>query len=116
MAKKIKRKKRTNPETKLQAKIIKSLRALPGSWWIRVNSGLLRIANRFIHLAPAGTPDIIGIMYGKMCAFEVKTEDGEATADQERTIDLLLHLGAVAGVVRSFDDCLALLREARVIS
>ena len=58
-----------------------------------------------------GSADIIGMTAdGRFLAVEVKTSKGKTTPEQERFIfNAQLH-GGIAGVARSVDDALALIR------
>jgi Holliday junction resolvase len=52
----------------------------------------------------AGIPDIIACIGGRFVAFEVKTDNGKATALQEITIRKIRKAGGIAEVVRSVED------------
>lgn len=63
-----------------------------------------------------GIPDIVGVLHGRFCAFEVKRPLlGEATPLQERTIQRIQDKGGVAEVVTSVADVRAALEEAHLI-
>ena len=57
-----------------------------------------------------GGSDLLGIYKGKFCAFEVKTEKGKVTEAQLRFINAVINNDGIAGVVRSPEDALKLLR------
>ncbi len=79
----------------------------------RNNSGCLKDARgvpvRFGIGNPGGS-DLIGIYNGRFCAFEVKTEKGKASDSQLNFISAIIKNGGIAGVVRSAEDALKLLR------
>lgn len=79
----------------------------------RNNSGCLKDARgipvRFGIGNPGGS-DLIGIYKGRFCAFEVKTAKGKATEAQLNFIGAVIRNGGIAGVVRSVEDALQLLR------
>lgn len=79
----------------------------------RNNSGCLKDARgipvRFGIGNPGGS-DLIGIYKGRFCAFEVKTAKGKATESQLNFISAVIRNGGIAGVVRSVEDALQLLR------
>lgn len=60
-----------------------------------------------------GCPDIIGVYKGRMLALEVKTKTGTVKPHQEQFIRELRQCGAIAYVVRSLDDVIALLKTLR---
>lgn len=63
-----------------------------------------------------GIPDIVGVLHGRFCAFEVKRPLlGEATPLQERTIQRIQDKGGVAEVVTSVADVRAALEEAHLV-
>ena len=57
-----------------------------------------------------GGSDLIGIFKGRFCAFEVKTAKGKPTDAQLNFINAVIANGGIAGVVRSPQDALDLLR------
>ena len=61
---------------------------------------------------PTGFSDIFGNRLGDARAFylEVKTSTGRATTEQMAFLNAMKMRGAIAGVVRSIDDALGLLR------
>lgn len=79
----------------------------------RNNSGCLKDARgvpvRFGVGSPGGS-DLIGIYKGRFCAFEVKTLKGKATEAQLNFIAAVIKNGGIAGVVRSPDEAIELLR------
>ena len=79
----------------------------------RNNSGCLKDARgvpvRFGVGSPGGS-DLIGIYKGRFCAFEIKTPKGKATDAQLNFIAAVIKNGGIAGVVRSPDEAIELLR------
>lgn len=58
-----------------------------------------------------GSSDLIGITAdGRFLAVEVKTSTGRATAEQRKFIDAVRLKGGIAGIARSVDEAIALLR------
>jgi hypothetical protein len=106
-------------EHQIQSVILEYLRC-NDVWAYRVNSGqyALHMQNKFgrtrsywVMGAPAGTPDIIGVLgkkykqhFGRMIAVEVKKPGGKTTDTQDRIINELLDHGAYAFVAYSCDD------------
>lgn len=114
-----------NKETALQRQIMVALSEVGCTVW-RSNTGQA-YAGRVVHssggivtLANAspitfglcvGASDIIGIMPdGRFLAIEVKTPRGRTTPEQDRFLFHIQLMGGVAGVARSVDDALALVR------
>lgn len=72
---------------------------------IRCNSGTVKMGGRFLRLAKKGTPDIVACCpHGTFVAFEVKTETGAATHEQEQVIARVRASGAHGAVVRSLPE------------
>lgn len=93
----------SQPESRLQRRIRGALEvAFPRSYWWKTHGG---------PFTPSGIPDLIGSVYGRMCALEIKRDDGEASAVQLRIIDRLRRAGAISGVVRSTDEALSVVRD-----
>lgn len=69
-------------ETAIQKEIMDYLRAR-GCLVYRMNAGIIKLGRRTIHLAPAGTPDLLVLnRYGNTTWIEVKTPDGKLSRDQ----------------------------------
>ena len=106
-------------ETKISKTIRDGLTAL-GIWNIRIQSGMLAIGKRFIHLAPKGTSDILIMDYdktgsvdnpGKCGWLEVKTEDGELSPKQIEFQEIAIGHGLKVGTVRSLDEAKKTIRD-----
>ncbi len=94
-------------ETKL-SKSIRDALELAGYKVFRVQSGIVRIGSRYIHMAPPGTPDICGYdpRDGKFIALEVK-DQAEPTKEQIEFIRLASAAGCKAAFVHSIAEALA---------
>lgn len=59
-----------------------------------------------------GSADIIGIRHsdGRFIAIEVKTGKGKTTTEQDRFIFHVQHCGGIAGVARSVDDAIKIVK------
>lgn len=74
---------------------------------IRINSGQIKKGRSVIHLAPAGTPDLLIPLHGGRCLWiETKTAVGKLSDDQQRVHAELRDRGHVVLVARSRDDFL----------
>ena len=62
-----------------------------------------------------GSADIIGLVapHGRFLALEVKTPKGRLTKEQQCFLDLINRLGGVGRMVRSVNEAMAVLEEAR---
>lgn len=57
-----------------------------------------------------GGADLIGLYRGRFLAVEVKVPGAKPTDEQERFIEGVIKAGGIAGVARSVEDALALLK------
>lgn len=60
------------PETIFKERALEKLRAIPGSYWIKIQQKSIR-----------GTPDVFGCYHGLMVAIELKTDVGVTDPLQE---------------------------------
>ena len=114
-----------NNETKLQNLILIALskagclvfrNETSGAWVGKVihkDASQVTLTNaRMIRFGLAvGSSDIIGIApCGRFLAVEVKTSKGRATKEQLRFIEAVNNAGGIAGIARSVEDALKLIR------
>lgn len=95
-------------ETVISKSIRDALTAL-GIWNIRIQSGMLKIGDRFIHMAPKGTPDILLPSYdgnGRCGWLEVKTSKGEVGEDQIKFQEKARLANVKSAVVRSAQEAI----------
>lgn len=114
-----------NPETKLQRLIMLAL-SEAGCTVFRNETGVFW-AGKVIHKEPqavtlgnarpipcglaVGSSDIIGISpNGKFLAAEVKTPKGRVRPEQTKFIEAVIRAGGIAGIVRSVEDALDLIK------
>lgn len=91
------------PESRFKVKVLKALRHLSPSWWVKVSQVSL-----------VGTPDILGCYGGRFHAFELKKDDkAKATPLQERNISLIAEAGGFSRVVspEAWDETLSEMKE-----
>lgn len=105
-----------NRETGIQNLILAGLshEYHPHGTFMRINSGLARQlhGDRPIRMAPKGTADIVGCLFGCYIELEVKTDDGtqrESQSNRQRAVE---KAGGIYLLVRSLDDALAQLTAA----
>ncbi len=58
-----------------------------------------------------GSSDILGIYRGKMLCIEVKSKTGRLRPEQESFLNQMERLGAIAGMVRSLDQAIELIKR-----
>lgn len=94
----------SGPESQLTSKILKRLRTLRHSWWVKIPGG------RFL----GGVPDILGCVTGVFVAIEVKApETGHAlTLLQAETIRKIENAGGRVGVAYSVKDAVEIAEGA----
>lgn len=73
------------PETKFKEKVLKDLRSLPETWWVKVQQVAIR-----------GTPDILGTLGGVFVAIELKSHFQDADPLQRHNLDLIADAGGIA--------------------
>ena len=114
-----------NNETALMHKVLAALseagclvfRSNTGTAWqgqrVYQDAGTVTLSNsRMITFGLCvGASDIIGIVRGRFLAVEIKTDKGSATKEQLNFIDAVNAAGGIAGVVRSVEEALQLIRE-----
>lgn len=78
----------------------------------RVRYGLAPGSSDVIGLVPVTiTPDMVGQQVAVFAAVEVKTATGRLDPDQRAFLDMVRAKGGIAGVARSVDEALALVRR-----
>lgn len=95
-------------ETTLSKAIRNSLTAL-GIWNIRIQSGMLKIGNRFVHLAPKGTADVLLPSYdglGRSGWLEIKTTDGTVSEDQIKFQEKCRQENVKSAIVHSVSEAI----------
>lgn len=102
-------------ETPIVKAILEAL-AARRIWAWRTNSGVIigeHKGKKWAYRgAPAGTPDILGVLGdGRMFGIEVKTPDGEARASQQRWHDKAQARGVPVGFAKTAREALALVDE-----
>lgn len=116
-----------NPETKIQNSILLALSKAGCTCWRVETSGAwvgkqihsdgdqvtLTNARMFQTGLCKGGSDIIGIKHetGQFIAIEVKTPKGRPTKEQLRFIEAVNKAGGIAGIARSVEDALELIRR-----
>jgi len=81
--------------------IIRFLKTLPDCWFMRTEGG---------PYGRKGVPDIVGCLYGKMFALEVKRIGGKATKLQLHELEKIRAAGGRTGIVHSVDEVKEVLR------
>lgn len=104
-------------EQRLTMSIIQALTARR-IWCWRVNSGVVvtgtGASRRMVKMAPAGTPDILGVVGdGRLFGLEVKTAKGRLAASQVAWAAKAVANGVRTRVVRSIGEALTAVAEWR---
>ena len=91
-------------ETKLAAKIKKSIIARYGGFWANIHGGVYQTV---------GLPDMIGCINGRFIAMEFKTPENKngATEAQLKQISLINEAGGSARVITSVEEAFKFLDE-----
>lgn len=104
-----------NPlESDIQKAILQALRLDKRVAWVaRFNSGTFKDGDRYIRAnTQPGLSDILGMLHGGILfAIEVKSATGSATDDQKIFLNLIETNGGKAGIARSIEDALKIIKE-----
>ena len=78
-----------------------------------VGSGVTYDGRHFETGLPKGFSDLFGFRHsdGKIFFIEVKTPSGRLSKDQKHFLEQMRNYGAIAGVARSADDAIKMIRE-----
>ena len=87
-------------EKQIVKKIMKWLKTLPESYWVKVHADA----------ANPGAPDISGCVRGRRVELEVKRPGGKATPLQLAKLRAWENAGALTAIVYSVDDAKEILR------
>lgn len=103
----------TKAETALAKAIRDALAAIGVVVW-REQSGSVRVRRGYMHLAPEGTPDIVGYLPGgRMLALEVKLPKGKERPAQTEWLARAAAAGCCVATVRSVDEAVRFVRAAQ---
>ena len=102
--------KNNRPEAAALVEVLKALSAHPAvAWCERMNSGAVRIGNRFVRFGWKGCPDVIGqLRDGRLLGVEVKAPKGKLRPEQTIFLERIRLAGGVAFMAR---DCRDVARE-----
>ena len=103
-------------EQDLTRAIIESVNTSALAFVWRNHSGLVKVRRAWMHLAPKGSPDVIGYLLdgsARVVGLEVKLPKEKPSELQEEWRARILAAGGVAAVVRSVGESLEVLRAAR---
>ncbi|HEY4013762.1 MAG TPA: hypothetical protein VGM06_10510 [Polyangiaceae bacterium] len=103
-------------ETYVVARIIAAINTAPHTFVWRNQSGSVRAPGGYVHMAPAGSPDVVGWTRGKFLGIEVKVEGNrtskERAAKQAEWRERIRAAGGIAFEARSAQEAVDLLRAA----
>lgn len=92
-------------ENEISNDIIRHISGALGLAW-RNNSGGIKVGKRFIHLAPKGSPDIIGVIEGLFVGVETKVKGGKLSDVQKMFKQNIEVNGGVYILAHSLDEFL----------
>lgn len=106
----LERKKNDRPEAAALVEVLKALTAHPAvAWCERMNSGAVKIGNRFVRFGWKGCPDVLGqLRDGRLLGVEVKATKGKLRPEQAVFLERIRFAGGVAFMAR---DCRDVFRE-----
>ncbi len=101
-----KSRKNNRPEQAILNAVLKTIRLHPQVAWVeRMNTGAIKIDDRFIRYGFRGCSDLIGqLKNGRFLAVECKAPGGKLSEDQAAFLDQVRKHGGVAIVAYSADD------------
>jgi len=107
-------------ETALKRAILDALAVMGVEAW-SCPAGLVRVRRGWLHLAPEGTPDIIGYLPGgKLMGLEVKAPKAGTAKDRKEKQaawrERARQAGCVVAEVRSVAEAIAAVREAQSVA
>ena len=106
--------KRTNskPEAAALHEVLLALRNHPSVCWVeRMNSGAVKVGNRFIRFGFKGCPDVLGMLRdGRMLGVEVKSKTGRLSPEQAIFLEQINSNGGVGFLAR---NCMDVIRELK---
>jgi hypothetical protein len=110
--------KRVEGEKSLMIRITTAVACMGGVLVMRnqVGGSKYRSGNYASHGLGKGSADLVCIVapWGRWCCLEVKREKGGVVSpDQQKWLALVRRYGAVSGVVKSVEEAMALVEEAR---
>lgn len=99
------------PESLVLSAVLKVLRYdRRVAWACRMNSGAVKMENRFVRFGTSGLPDVIGFTTdGRFLAIECKAEKGKLTENQRQFLRRAMESGCLAGVARNAAEALEIL-------
>ncbi len=102
-------------ETAIMRAIREAVNLTPGCRCWRNHTGKVQAKDGTWHSfgLGVGSPDLVGIAYGRLLGIEVKTATGRIRPEQRAWLEAVTRLGGVVGVCRSVDEALALVQSAK---
>lgn len=97
-------------ETEISASIGEYLNKR-GIYNLRLNSGKTKKNGSWIQLCPAGTPDRLSVINGKLVFWEIKRPNEKPTTAQIEMHARIATAGGIVFVVTSLDEAIAAIKE-----
>lgn len=94
--------------------VLKALRTHPSVAWVeRMNTGAIKIENRFVRFGFKGCPDVIGMLRdGRFIGVETKSQKGRLRPEQALFLELVRSNGGVAFVAKDCRDVYKYLEDS----
>ncbi len=94
------------PEAAALMEVLMALRAHHAvAWCERMNSGAVKIGNRFVRFGWKGCPDVLGqLKDGRLIGVEVKAAKGKLRPEQTLFLERIRCAGGVAFMARDYRD------------
>lgn len=95
------------------SQIIAALQLVGVTAW-RSQSGIVRLGKRYIHMAPTGTPDLVGYTRtGRFVGIEVKSASGRLSKHQAQWLQDARRATCVVGMAQDPSEAVKLVLEAQ---
>lgn len=96
----------------LNAQSVEVIQRMGGLAW-RNNSGTIRTGKYFVHLAPKGSADVLGLLRGIFLSIETKVED-KPSADQLQWMQSVIDSGGRAIIVHDISEVIELCQSISI--
>ena len=97
----------------LQSQVVQTLKVM-GIFFLRLNSGVVRVRGGMMHLCPTGTADVLVLnKSGSPTWLELKQLKGDQRVRQKEFQTMDQGMGHAYHIIRSMDDLLPLIEGMR---
>ena len=85
--------------------------AIPEFYFWRANRGAMQTKSGYVEFGAVGQSDILGVLYGRFIAIEVKSKTGRQSTDQCAFQEKIESAGGVYIIARTPADVISTLRK-----